>query len=200
MVGMAMLVENEKRQALACLQPQHFDPAKTTIKIIMNPTNDIETLRKQLGLPAAPMVLDGLETVQKFFKEKLHVSPMAWIPYVKGIDFHHPISVVTLRAPDEVVRHKPEDGKTKPFIYFGKPGLSPMRSGTNFPNVTFERFTFLRGVTALKSIASSVSFGPSDHVVRPGGATQLIISAADFSALVPKSAEQPAPPADKPPA
>jgi hypothetical protein len=152
----------------------------------MNQASDIEAMRNKLGLPNAPLVLSGLRTVNDFFTEKLHYSPLAWISYLRGIDFHRPISMITLTAPEEVVRHKPEDGRPKPFLYFAEPGVSPMRTGTNFPKVIFERYTFLRPVLALKSVASPIAFDPFDKVIRPGGATQFMISASDFSALLRK--------------
>ena len=152
----------------------------------MPPVSSIDELRKQLGLPNAPLVLAGLQTVQAFFSQKLKVSAADWISYLRGIDFHHPVREVTLMAPLEVVRHKPELSRPKPFLYFAEVGSTPMRTGTNFPNVTFERYGFNRPIVALQSIASPIAFGPADRIVRPGGAVQFIIASADFSALTPK--------------
>lgn len=152
----------------------------------MNSSSEIETLRLRLGLPKAPLVLDGLTTVYDYFTKHLHVSPAAWISYLRGIDFHCPVSTPTLHSPQELVRHKPDNSTSKPFLYFGQPGVSPMRTGTNFPSVTFERYRLARPILSLKSIASSIAFSPADRIVRPGGATQFIIASSDFSALIEK--------------
>jgi hypothetical protein len=146
----------------------------------------IEELRQRLGLPSAPLVLAGLRAVQAFFTQRLHVAPGDWLSYLRGIDFHHPVEEVMLRAPVELVRHKPPLSRPKPFLYFAKVGSSPMHTGTNFPSVTFERYRLTRPIPALQSIASAIAFGPADRVVRPGGAVQYIVAAADFSALAPK--------------
>lgn len=149
----------------------------------MAQTNDIESLRLKLGVPDAPMVMDGLRLVDAYFRLHLHLDPTLWIKYIRGIDFHRPVHDVILNQPTELVRHKPDDATVKPFSYFAKVGSSPMRTGTNFPNVTFERYTVQRPIRALESVASSISFGPADRVVRPGGAIQYIVATADLDRL-----------------
>lgn len=149
----------------------------------MNPNLDLDQLRSQLSLTKAPLVMKNLEVVVDFFKKTLRVSPFSWIPYLKGIDFSKPVEPVQLHPGCEVVRHKPDDSKPKPFCYLTVVGSSPMRTGTNFANVTFERFQVCTPTAALASFASSISFGPADRTSRPGGAKQFIISAPDFARL-----------------
>jgi hypothetical protein len=84
-----------------------------------------------------------------------------------------------------VIRHKPDQTAPKPFLYFADVGASPMRTGTNFPAVTFERFAVRLPIPALESSASSIAFGPADRVSRPGGATQYIIPTRCFGYLQP---------------
>lgn len=98
----------------------------------MNPNLDLDQLRSQLSLTKAPLVMKNLEVVVDFFKKTLRVSPFSWIPYLKGIDFSKPVEPVQLHPGCEVVRHKPDDSKPKPFCYLTVVGSSPMRTGTNF--------------------------------------------------------------------
>jgi hypothetical protein len=146
----------------------------------MNPNPNLEELRKALGLPNAPLVMNGLGAAAGYFTTVLKVSPFKWIDYLKGIDFHKDVQQVILNRGRELARHKPDNPAFKPFLYFTDPGHSPMRTGTNFPNVTFERYEVTSPISALESAASSISFSPTDRVSRPGGARQYIIPAADF--------------------
>jgi len=148
----------------------------------MSPTTT-EYLRTAIGLPSAPIVLSGLDVVANYFDEILHEDPSKWVNYLKGIDFHHPVSKVLLAQGHELIRHMPEDGRPKPFLYFTDVGESPMRTGTNFPAVIFERYCVTSGIWALRSRASSISFSASDRVNRPGGAIQYILPAAQFTSL-----------------
>ena len=160
----------------------------------MTPSNEIESLRLKLGLPDAPTVMSGLRIVDAYFREHLHLDPTAadCIKYIRGIDFHHPVNDLTLNQPTELVRYRPVDATEKPFSFFTKVGTSPMRTGTNFPNVTFERYIVQRPILALESVASSISFGrkerlgPADKVVRPGGAIQYIVASLDLDRLTMK--------------
>src|ERR1700722_15924958 len=141
----------------------------------MNPNPNIEKLQKDLGLPSAPLVTKNIHLVSDYFTSTLKESPFNWISYLKGIDFHKSVEQLYLNPGLEIARHKPEFFRVKPFLYFTDIGSSPMRTGTNFPQVTFERFRVTAPISALKSIASSIFFDASDRISRPGGAVQYII-------------------------
>jgi hypothetical protein len=145
---------------------------------------DQEELRKQLGLPAAPLVIKNIAVVSDFFVQQLGVSPLEWASYLRGIDFHKSVAKISLLPGRELVRHQPDNSRAKPFLYFADVGTSPMRTGTNFPIVTFERFRLNRTCLALQSTASSLSFSATDRVSRPGGAIQYIVAAADLRWMV----------------
>lgn len=142
-----------------------------------------EMLREKLGLTKAPVVMDGLQTTAVFFEKELGLDPSLWISYLRGIDYHCAVTMEVLQGGTEVVRHKPAGGRPKPFVYFTRVGESPMRTGTNFPNVAFERFMLSLPIRVLKSTASSISFDPQDRVSRPGGAAQYIVAVRNFASL-----------------
>ncbi len=142
-----------------------------------------ELLREKLGLNKAPVITDGLQTTAVFFEKELGLDPSLWISYLRGIDYHCAVTMEVLPGGTELIRHKPTGGSPKPFVYFTRVGESPMRTGTNFPNVTFERFILSRPIRVLKSTASSISFDLQDRVSRPGGAPQYIVAVRHFPSL-----------------
>jgi hypothetical protein len=142
----------------------------------------VEALRARLGLPSAPLVLRGLGETDRYFREWLKLDPLEWIDYIRGIDFHKPVERTTVTAGTKLVRYEPPDMKPKPFIYFTRPGTSPHSTGTSFPIYRFVEYRFVVGVTALRSYASDMKFGPHDPISRPGGAVQFIIRAIDAPA------------------
>ena len=142
-----------------------------------------EGLREKLGLTKAPVVVNGLQTTVVFFEKELGIDPFLWISYLRGIDYHCPVSMEMLYGGAELIRHIPSTGRSKPFIYFTQVGESPTRTGTNFPSATFERFVLVLPIRVLKSTASSISFDARDRVSRPGGATQYIIAVRNFASL-----------------
>jgi hypothetical protein len=141
-------------------------------------------LRTALGLPSAPVVLNGIELVADYFVTVLCVDPSPWVQYLRGIDFHKPVTKCVLEAGHQLIRHTPPDPRPKPFLYFTDVGESPTRTGTNFPTVTFERYRVLFGISALRSYASSISFRPRDRISRPGGAVQYIMPTLQFKSLM----------------
>jgi hypothetical protein len=143
------------------------------------------TLRERLGITDAPLVRAGLATAEDFFRTVLHVDPMDWVDYLRGIDFHKPVSIERLARGTRLVRYESSGHRTlKPFAYFTVPGSSPHRLGTSFPSVEFKEFELDRDIRALKSIASGINFGPKDRVSRLGGGVQYIVAFADVPPLV----------------
>jgi len=148
-------------------------------------SNNVDALRTKLGLPGAPLVKDGLNTTVRFFNTVLRQDPEKWVGYLRGIDFHKPVRVERLPKGTQLVRYESTgDRSLKPFLYFTKPGTSPHRLGTSFPQVEFKVFETTRPIEALVSAASGINFGPTDRVSRPGGGTQYIVAFADAPALV----------------
>lgn len=147
--------------------------------------SDVDALRTTLGLPGAPLVKDGLTTTVRFFNTVLRQDPTKWVGYLRGIDFHKPVRIERLPKGTQLVRYDSVgDRSLKPFLYFTKPGTSPHRLGTSFPNVEFKVFETARPIDALVSAASGINFSPTDRVSRPGGGTQYIVAFADAPALV----------------
>jgi hypothetical protein len=147
--------------------------------------SDIDGLRRQLGLPPAPLVLTGLSTTCAFFAETLRVDANDWVAYLRGIDFHKPVNVTMLPAGTRLARHRPlGTSRQKPFVYFTVPGTSPTSTGTTFDATTYQELALPAPVKALVSSATWISFndvsaGRIDPVSRAGGGTQYIIAASD---------------------
>lgn len=138
------------------------------------------SLRERLRLPDAPLVRAGIGTVERFFHETLHVDPADWIDYLRGIDFHKPVSIERLPRGMSLIRYESTGHRTlKPFAYFTKPGTSPHRLGTSFPSTLYKVFELDRETSALRSVASGITFGITDHTSRLGGGVQYIIAFAD---------------------
>lgn len=152
---------------------------------------DVERLRVELRLPNAPLVRDGLATVDEFFTKWLHLNPHGWLAYLRGIDFHKSVSIEWLMPGMRLIRYDKTDGhKTKPFAYFTRPGTSQQSLGTNFDSVVFRQYEVRHPTRALLSTASDISFGLDverqvfDAVVRPGGGVQYIVPSAQMPMLV----------------
>jgi len=149
--------------------------------------SDVDLLQSKLGLPGAPVVLAGLTTVAYFFRTVIQQDPMNWWQYLRGIDFHKPVTVRTLARGTKLVRFDTlgdRPPKPKPFVYFTRPGTSPFSLGTSFAQSEFKLFETDRLTPALESIASGLSFSPTDRVSRLGGGIQFIVASRDAPTLV----------------
>ncbi len=124
--------------------------------------------------------------------------------YLRGIDFHSAVIVTTLLPGTLLSRHEsknarainspsicdlkdrfPDPSFKKPFIFFTKPGVSPLQTGTSFPISRFREFTVMRIVRALQSTAAGIRFtkpGTPD-IDRGGGGVQFILRKEDANAL-----------------
>jgi hypothetical protein len=136
-------------------------------------------------VPDAPLVNAGLDTTRQFFATAVNADPLAWLEYLKGIDFHKPIAAVTLQRHHALVRFDTlSSTRLTPFGYFTDPGVSPFHLGLSPSSYVFKTFTVVQPTPALVSTASSLSYGPSDRVSRIGGGKQYIISRADWPKLL----------------
>lgn len=151
--------------------------------------NDVDRLRERLGLPAAPLVLMGIQTTIFFFRTVLAEDPLKWTGYLRGIDFHSPVTRETLPKGTRLIRYESRgDRSLKPFSYFANPGASPTSLGTTFASSEYRTYETDRPTPALKSRASSISFNrldktnllpdaqPFDRVNRAGGGIQYIVA------------------------
>lgn len=144
----------------------------------------VERIRRALALPGAPVVVQGLGVTAAFFRDTLREDPLRWLDYLRGIDFHAPVRVRFLSSGSRLSRHRSTGAaRDKPFVYFTVPGTSPFRTGTSFPESTFELFECTAPVNALESRASPISFSPTDRITRAGGGTQYIIAVSAMSSL-----------------
>ncbi len=136
-------------------------------------------------MPDAPLVNTGLDATLHFFAVAINADPLAWLDYLKGIDFHKSVSIVTLKRHKTLVRFDTlSSTRLTPFGYFTDPGVSPFHLGLSPSGYMFKTFTVVQPTRALVSTASSMSFGPSDRVSRIGGGIQYIISRADWPKLL----------------
>lgn len=155
--------------------------------------NDVALVRVKLGLPAAPVVVKGLEEACAFFREHLKVDPALWLDYLRGIQFHDEVVRRTLPVGTALSQHVSGTPRSKPFVYFTVPGTSPFSTGTSFPSSEYRKFRTPREMLALVSTASSISFNALkpgvkaenafDRIQRGGGGRQYILSATDAAAL-----------------
>jgi hypothetical protein len=157
---------------------------------------DVDRLRERLGLPAAPLVLTGIQTTVLFFRSVLAEDPLTWAGYLQGIDFHNPVTRETLPKGTKLIRYESRgDRSLKPFSYFTNPGASPTTLGTTFGSSEYRAYETDRPTPALKSRASSISFNrldktsllpgaqPFDRVNRAGGGIQYIVAFRDLPSL-----------------
>jgi hypothetical protein len=161
---------------------------------------DLAALRRQLGVPDAPVVNEGIACTVAFFKDVIADDPVQWIGYLRGIDFHHPVTVATLGPRKKLIRYESARRgpiqRLPPFGYFTEAGVSPFHTGTSWPSWHYKEFTVVSETRALLSTASSISFNPFDDGVAPGmpvrfdrvsrvgGGPQYIISRTDWPKLL----------------
>lgn len=130
----------------------------------------------------APMVRRGVETTVRYFHDEIgigfHDIKTTWIEYIKGIDFHYPVTIIELHAGTKMVQYRPPDARNKPFVYYTKPGTSQMNLGISFHEYRFREVHLRQQASALKSRASDLGWkklGHWDGISRPGGGTQYIL-------------------------
>ncbi len=127
---------------------------------------DLAALRRQLGVPDASVVNEGLMRTVQFFETVINADPMQWIGYLRGIDFHHPVTVETLKRSKKLIRyenaHRGPVKRIPPFGYFTEAGVSPFHTGTSWSSWYYKEFTVVTDTPALLSTASALSFNPFD--------------------------------------
>lgn len=157
---------------------------------------DVERLRGLLSLPDAPLINTNLVEILTFFRTALVADPFGWTDYLRGIDFHRPVSSTPLSPRTLISRHSGNYvGRPKPFVYFTKPGTSPYSTGTSFPESVFELFETIVTTPALQSYAAPIQYDLKHpefpfqivqrraDVSRMGGGIQYIVSIQSLQSL-----------------
>ena len=161
----------------------------------MGSNQEIELLRNRLGIGSGSLVTGWLTTAFDYFRDVLDVSPLdpSHLRYLRGIDFHRPVTVQSLAPGTLLVRFPEIQGgaiqpeRQKPYRFFALPGATPAHLGWN-PNETgFQLYKLKLPVRALLSFASAIRFGDSRsrlggdrQVVIPSTATVELLRARDF--------------------
>jgi len=146
--------------------------------------NEIVALRGKLGVGGGTLVDQWVATAFDYFRAVLQVDPLdpAHVRYLRGIDFHRPVSKATLTPRALLVRFPEIVGGTiqperlKPYRFFAVPGATPAHLGWNPDEVA-----------ALMSFASVIRFenlGAHDARSRLGGDRQVVVPWATAVTLI----------------
>ncbi len=73
---------------------------------------DLRWLPEENGVTEAPLVMDGLATIRDFFVSNLRQDPSNWISYLRGIDFHKLVRVMTLIRGTRLIRYESTGNRT----------------------------------------------------------------------------------------
>lgn len=147
--------------------------------LVMHP-DEVRSLILQLSITDAPLVRDGVRKTIQFFRTEIGIDPLdaQWLTvqrgleYLKGIDFHSPVSSELVRPPLNLVQYRPDDPRPKPFMYLGEVGQSNQTLGINWPGYRFMRYELVGPARALVSRAADIAWGGR---IRPGGGRQYIL-------------------------
>ena len=142
---------------------------------------DVETLRDKLRVGKGTLVDGWLLTADDYFRRVLHVNPLdpTHLDYLRGIDFHRPVTVEPLRPGALLVRFPEIVGGTvqverpKPYRFFAKPGATPLHLGWNMDEMGYQLFQLRQPVQALVSSAGGIRF--RDARSRLGGDSQVVV-------------------------
>lgn len=147
----------------------------------MASASEVEQLREKLGVARGTQVAGWIAAAFDYFHGVLHVNPLdpAHVQYLRGIDFHRPVTTATLPASALLVRFpeivggaiQPE--RPKPYRFFATPGATPAHLGWNQDEMGFQLFQLRQSVAALVSFASAIRF--RDARSRLGGDRQVIV-------------------------
>jgi hypothetical protein len=142
---------------------------------------EVEQLRERLGVARGTLVAGSLEATFAYFRDVLRVNPLdvKHLNYIRGIDFHRPVTVdlltpgkLLVRFP-EIARGTLQREQRKPYRFFALPGATPLHLGWNPDETGFELYRLGQPVHALVSYASAMRF--RDTRSRLGGDRQVIV-------------------------
>ena len=144
-------------------------------------SNEIAELRRKLGVASGARVTAGLSIAFDYFKQVLRVDPLAphHTEYLRGIDFHRPVTIEPLtvglsfvRFP-EIIGGVVQPEKLKPYRFFAAPGATPLHLGWNPEETGFQLYQLRQPVDALVSFANAIRF--RDSRSRLGGNRQIVV-------------------------
>lgn len=143
--------------------------------------NDVEALRSSLRIGAGTFVDKWLSTADDYFRRVLRVNPLeaVHLEYVRGIDFHRPVTIEPLRPGallvrfPEIVGGSIQQERPKPYRFFATPGSTPLHLGWNMDEMGYQLFQLRQPVEALVSSASPIRF--RDSRSRLGGDRQVVV-------------------------
>lgn len=131
----------------------------------------------ELGATPAPMTRAGLATALQFFHRYMPALPRSMqLAFLKGMDLHKPVRVVTLAPPQEVAAfRKATEDPLK--LFYTRVGTSMHALGVNPSTRGFQRFRVMHPVVALESRASAArdTWTEKREYVASGGGLQLVI-------------------------
>ena len=144
-------------------------------------SDEIERLRDRLGVARGTLVVSWIATAYDYFQNVLHVSPLdpIHVQYIRGIDFHRPVTTETLFPGALLVRFPEIIGgvfqaeRPKPYRFFATPGATPAHLGWNQDEMGFQLYQLRQAVPALVSFASAIRF--RDARSRLGGDRQIVV-------------------------
>jgi hypothetical protein len=160
------------------------------MEVTVADSRDIEQLREKLGVARGTLAAGWISTAFDYFKDVLHVNPLdpGHLQYLRGVDFHRPVTVEML-APGALLVRFPkitggviEPDRIKPYRFFAAPGATPLHLGWNQDEMGFQLYQLKQSVRALVSSASAIKFGDSRS--RLGGDRQVVIPWSTDVALI----------------
>jgi len=144
-------------------------------------SNDVEQLRKKLGVAEGTLVVGWISAAFDYFQGVLRVNPLdpIHLQYLRGVDFHRPVTIEMLRPGTLLVRFpeiiggaiQPE--RPKPYRFFATPGATPLHLGWNQDEMGFQLYQLRQAALALVSFASAIRF--RDARSRLGGDRQVVV-------------------------
>jgi hypothetical protein len=152
-----------------------------TVEVIVASANEVEQLRQKLGVAHGTLVGGWMSAAFDYFQDALHLNPLdpIHLQYLRGIDFHRPVTIEMLRPGallvrfPEIISRAIQPERPKPYRFFATPGATPLHLGWNQDEMGFQLYQLRRPVRALVSFASAIRF--RDARSRLGGDRQVVV-------------------------
>jgi hypothetical protein len=151
------------------------------LEVIVASSNDVEQLRQKLRVAQGTLVGGWISAAFDYFQGVLGLNPLdlRHLQYLRGIDFHRPVTIEVLRPGALLVRFPEIIGGViqpelpKPYRFFATPGATPLHLGWNQDEMGFQLYQLRQSVRALVSFASAIRF--RDTRSRLGGDRQVVV-------------------------
>jgi len=153
---------------------------------ILDPANPATWLAA-LGVTDAPVPRAGVVTALRFFGRYMSaLPPEERLSFLKGMDLHSPVRIVTLAPPAIVAAFR--YGPQNPYrLFYTRAGTSPRTLGVDPNGRSFRRFRVTQPVEVLESRCTSARqtwTDPDARTVFDGGGIQYVIPRSDQVLLV----------------